>query len=63
MKRHVIYTEDEYKQLAYNILECILNTTKRGYGCKFISRETKKEMEDMEITGLLIPSIEKGLNL
>jgi hypothetical protein len=63
MLKGIFFTEKEYNQLGYKILENIIRTAKKGYGCKFISRETKKEMDDLQVTGLFAHAIQKELNL
>ena len=53
IKKTITLTEEEYNGLSVRIVNEILRTTKKGYGCKFVSRETGEELCDDGVLGLL----------
>ena len=40
MKKVCVFQEDELKQLRLDIIEAIIAGSKKGYGVKFISRDS-----------------------
>lgn len=36
----------DWDALKFEVIEAIIENAKRGYGCRFISRETGNELED-----------------
>ena len=59
----VTFTKKEYKQMRRNLIEEIISDSKKGWGYKFISRETGEELEDNAKRGSLMMSIDKILKV
>jgi len=62
MKKCVIYSEDEFNQLPISIINSIVEIAAEKYGCKFISRETGKELEPLAVVGLFTSRVKHVLN-
>ena len=59
MQKTISMTEKEFDQIKWDIITEIHEFSKKPYGFKMISRDTGKEItDDMEIHGMLFPSIE-----
>ena len=61
MKKVVVFDEEEYRNLCWEIIQSILLYSKKSYGFKMISRGTNEELEDAAIVGSLVSPIEKVL--
>lgn len=61
MKKVVIFNEEEYRNLRWEIAQSILSFSKKSYGFKMVSRDTDEELEDAAIVGSLLSPIEKVL--
>ena len=57
----ITFTKDEYHQLKRDLIENIISDSKKGWGSKYISRETGEELEDDAIRGQLMVAIDKTL--
>ncbi len=51
-----------WQELGFKLIEKILVDAKKDWGCRFISRETGEELEDMAVRGQLIFSIDRVLS-
>ncbi len=58
----VIIPESYWNTLPLRIVDAIMVTAKKSYGVKFISRETGEEYNEMAITRLFVPAIQRALN-
>lgn len=61
MRKLVVYDLDVHKQLPQIIIKEIIETSKKNYGCKFISRETGNELDYYSIQGLFVDAVTKIL--
>lgn len=61
IKKQIIIDEETYCELPLTIINEIISTAKKGWGVKFISRETGKEVENISVVGLFLPAISKIL--
>lgn len=61
MKKCVIYDQQEFDDLPTKLIQAICDKAKKGYGFKFISRETGEEYNRVAIVGLLFSAIRKVL--
>ena len=53
MKKIIVYDEEEFIDLPFNIIKKILVVSKKSFGVKFISRETETEVSDLTMIGFL----------
>ena len=59
MQKTISMTEKEFDRIKWDIITEIHEFSKKPYGFKMISRENGEEItDDMEIHGMLLPSIE-----
>ena len=61
MKIVVVFDEKEFDQLGDNIATTLVNTMKKDYGCKCISRENMREWNDEVTYGFLLGQIHNVL--
>lgn len=60
MKARII-REDCWQDMARNIIFSIIVEAKKGYGVKFISRETGEEVEDTSAVGLFLMPVQRAM--
>jgi hypothetical protein len=63
MRKVIIFDEEEYRNLRWKIVQSILLYSKKSYGFKMVSRDTKKELEDDAVRGMLLSTIDKILEM
>ena len=62
MQKSVIYTEKEFKELPEIIIRKFIEESKKPWGYKLLSNETKKiAKNENEIFGYLYPFISRAL--
>ena len=62
MKRIVVYDQENFLYLPRKIIEKLWSTAQKGYGCKFVSRETGEELSIESFCGLFIDNVREVLN-
>ncbi len=56
-------TKKDWDLLRFEIIEAIIADAKRGFGCRFISRETGEELSDDSMRGVLFLPINKAMGI
>lgn len=62
MQKVIQFTEDEYKALPLVLAHEIYQKSKKSYGCIFVDKQDKQELEPLALLGYLAPVIQKVFN-